>query len=176
MTCQLGKPERKRTGRGFGTLRSQASGRRGFTFVEVLVVMIIIGLLVKIAFPRYHEFKNQAIAGKMAGDYHAVKLAAYAYHTERQQWPAEAAAGVVPPELVPDLPEGFDFNRGDYVLDWENWELPSGLPMFPGRNMLMALSVSTNDSLLALTILNKLGSRTLHFSSGNTTTFVIVEQ
>ncbi len=155
------------------------SGRartRGFTFIEVLIVMIIVGLLVKIAFPRYHDMKRQAVAGKVAADFHAVKLAAYAYHTERQQWPAEQAAGVVPPELQPDLPEGFDFNRGEYVLDWENWELPNGLPQYPARNALMALTVSTTDSMLALTILNKLGSRTLHFSSGNSTTFVMVDQ
>jgi hypothetical protein len=42
--------------------------------------------------------------------------------------------------------------------------------------MLMALTISTTDPQLALTILNKLGSRTLHFSSGNSTTFVILEQ
>ncbi|MEO8201412.1 MAG: prepilin-type N-terminal cleavage/methylation domain-containing protein [Gemmatimonadota bacterium] len=153
-----------------------ARDRRGFTIIEILVVMIVVGVLVKIALPRYHELRNQAVAGKMAGDYHAVRLAAYAYYTERLAWPAEAGPGVVPPELVSDLPEGFDFNRGEYVLDWENWALPSGLPQFPGRDMLMALSVSTSDSALALTILNKLGSRTVHFNVGNTTTFVIVPE
>jgi prepilin-type N-terminal cleavage/methylation domain-containing protein len=150
--------------------------RGGFTFVEILIVMIIVGLLIRIAFPRYHEMKRQATAGKAAGDYNAIKLAGYAYHTEFQTWPAEVAAGVVPPELVDDLPEGFDFNRGEYTLDWQNWQLPSGLPQFPAQNMLMALTISTTDSLLALTILNKLGSRTLHFTTGNSTTFVILEQ
>jgi type II secretory pathway pseudopilin PulG len=144
--------------------------------MEILIVLIIVGLLVKIAFPRYHEMKRQATAGKAAGDYNALKLASYAYHTEFQTWPAEAAAGTVPPELVNDLPEGFDFDRGEYILDWQNWQLPSGLPQFPGQNMLMAVTISTTDSLLALTILNKLGSRVFHFTSGNSTTFVIVEQ
>lgn len=150
--------------------------RNGYTFMEILIVLIIVGLLVKIAFPRYHEMKRQATAGKAAGDYNALKLASYAYHTEFQTWPAEAAAGTVPPELVNDLPEGFDFDRGEYILDWQNWQLPSGLPQFPGQNMLMAVTISTTDSLLALTILNKLGSRVFHFTSGNSTTFVIVEQ
>lgn len=148
----------------------------GYTFIEVLIVMIIVGLLVKIAFPRYHEMKRQAIAGKAAADYNAIKLAAYAFHTEFQTWPAEAPAATVPPELVNDLPEGFSFDRVEYTLDWQNWQLPSGLPQFPAQNMLMALTISTTDPQLALTILNKLGSRTLHFSSGNSTTFVILEQ
>ena len=150
--------------------------RAGYTFIEVLVVMIIVGLLVKIAYPRYHEMKRQAVAGKAAADYNALKLASYAFHTEFQTWPAESPAGTVPAELAPDLPEGFDFNRGEYVLDWQNWQLPNGLPQFPAQNMLMAVTISTTDSALALTILNKLGSRTLHFSNGNSTTFVIVEQ
>jgi prepilin-type N-terminal cleavage/methylation domain-containing protein len=155
---------------------SRLHRRAGYTFVEVLVVVIIVGLLVKIAFPRYHEMKRQAIAGKAAADYNALKLAAYAYHTEFQTWPAEAAAGVVPAELVNDLPEGFDFNRGEYVLDWQNWQLPSGLPQFPAQNMLMAVTISTTDSLLASTILNKLGSRVVHFNTGNASTFLILEQ
>jgi prepilin-type N-terminal cleavage/methylation domain-containing protein len=149
--------------------------RRGYTFIEILIVMIIVGLLVKIAFPRYHELKLQAVAGKAAADYNALKLASYAYHTEFQTWPAEVAAGIVPPELVHDLPEGFNFNRGEYILDWQNWQLPNGLPQFPGLNMLMAVTINTTDSLLAATILNKMGSRILHFNSGNSTTFVIVE-
>jgi type II secretory pathway pseudopilin PulG len=150
--------------------------RAGHTFIEILVVMIIIGLMVKIAYPRYHEMKRQAIAGKAAADYHAIKLASYAYHTEQQTWPAEVPSGTVPPELAPDLPNGFDFDRGDYTLDWENWQLPNGLPQFPSQSMLMALTIDTPDSLLALTILNKLGSRTLHFTSGTSTTYAILAQ
>lgn len=150
--------------------------RAGYTFLEILVVMIIVGLLVKIAYPRYHEMKRQAIAGKAAADYNALKLASYAYHTEFQTWPAEAAAATVPPELVDDLPEGFDFNRGEYTLDWQNWQLPNGMPQYPAQNMLMAVTISTADSMLALTILNKLGSRVFHFTSGNSSTFAIMEQ
>jgi prepilin-type N-terminal cleavage/methylation domain-containing protein len=150
--------------------------RAGFTLIEIFIVVVIVGLLVQIALPRYHELRRQAVAGKAAADYHAVKLAAYAYHTEFQTWPAEVASTVVPAELVPDLPEGFDFNRGEYTLDWQNWALPNGLPANPQQGMLMALSISTTDALLANIIRIKLGSRTVHFTSGNTTTFLVLEQ
>jgi len=150
--------------------------RRGVTFVELLVVMIIVGLLARLAFPRYHEMKLQAVAGKAAGDFHAIKLGAYAFHTENQLWPAEVGAGVVPPELVPDLPEGFSFNRDEYSIDWENWQLPSGLPQFPQSRMLIAVSFTTSDSALANIIRLKLGHSTLHFTVGNTSTFAVVEQ
>lgn len=149
--------------------------RRGVTFVELLVVMIIIGLLARIAMPRYHEMKLQAIAAKAAGDFNAIKLAAYAFHTENQQWPAETGPGLVPAELVPDLPEGFSFDRDEYSIDWENWELPSGLPQFPASRMLIALTITTSDSMLANIILLKLGHSTLHFTNGSSSTFALVE-
>ncbi|HEV8124926.1 MAG TPA: prepilin-type N-terminal cleavage/methylation domain-containing protein [Gemmatimonadales bacterium] len=149
--------------------------RRGVSFLELLVVMVIIGLLARIALPRYHEMKLQAIAAKAAGDFNAIKLAAYAYHTENQQWPAETGPGLVPPELAPDLPEGFSFDRDEYSIDWENWALPSGLPQFPQSRMLIALTITTSDSALANLILLKLGHSTLHFTSGNSSTFALVE-
>ena len=149
--------------------------RRGVSFIELLVVMIIIGLLATLAMPRYHDMKLQAVAGKAAGDFHAIKLAVYAFHTENQQWPLEAGPGIVPPELAPDLPDGFSFNREEYSLDFENWQLPNGLPQSPQTRMLIALTITTSDSALANTILLKLGHSTLHFTVGNMTTFALVE-
>ena len=152
-----------------------ARRRRGFSLIEMLIVVVIVGLLAQIAYPRYHEMKLQAIAAKAAGDFNAIKLATYAYHTENQQWPSEAGVGAVPPELVPDLPDGFSFVRDEYTIDFENWQLPSGLPSNPGSRMLIALSITTSDSALANIILLKLGHSTLHFTVGNTSTFALVE-
>jgi prepilin-type N-terminal cleavage/methylation domain-containing protein len=68
--------------------------RRGFSIPELLVVMTIMGILVRLGFPRYSELRRQAEARAIIGDVQAVRVAAYNYNTtERQSWPAEAAAG-----------------------------------------------------------------------------------
>lgn len=152
------------------------SDRRGFTFIEMLIVMIVVGILATIALPRYHRLRQRAEAARVAGDFNAVKIAAFAYHSVTRQWPAEQGPGIIPPELVSELGNGFTFVKPQYTLDFENWLLPDGTPMHPGRQIVMGLTVTTTDSLLDFAILGVLGSRTVHFSQGNAHTFLILEE
>ncbi len=152
------------------------SARRGFTILEILIVMLIIGIVATIALPRYHNLRQRAEAARVAGDFHAVKIAAYGYHASTGKWPAEQGPGIVPPELVPELDAGFSFVKPGYTLDYENWILPSGLPQFPGRQIVLGLTVTTPDSILDFAIENVLGSRTVHFDQGNSHTYLILEE
>lgn len=95
--------------------------RRGFSIPELLVVLVLLGLLVRLGFPRYTELRRQALARAVVGDVQAVRVAAYNYNTEKQNWPAEVGSGTVPPELTTLLPNGFTFQRASYTLDWEVW-------------------------------------------------------
>jgi prepilin-type N-terminal cleavage/methylation domain-containing protein len=94
--------------------------RRGFSFIELLTVMIVIGILASIALLKYRDFTNEALAARIGTDMETVRLAALNYYSETGNWPPEAAPGQVPAELVRFLPDGWRFATGSYELDWEN--------------------------------------------------------
>ena len=50
--------------------------RRGFTIIELLAVMIVIGLLAGIALLKYIDLRHRARAVQVASDLETVRLAA----------------------------------------------------------------------------------------------------
>ena len=102
--------------------------RAGFTIVELLTVMILIGVLASIAILKYIDLRHRARASAAAGDLQAVRIAAYSAWYETGSWAGEVGPGMVPPGLVQYLPQNFSFNRPEYTLDWENFVPPGGGP------------------------------------------------
>jgi prepilin-type N-terminal cleavage/methylation domain-containing protein len=112
--------------------------RRGFSFIELLTVMIVIGILAGIALLRYRDFTNEALAARIATDMETVRLAALNHYSETDTWAAESADGQVPAELVRYLPEGWQFDAGSYSLDWDNLGGVVGVTVRSTRAGLMA--------------------------------------
>jgi type II secretory pathway pseudopilin PulG len=147
--------------------------RRGYSFVELLVVLIFIGLIVRIAVPRFSDMKRRAIAGAVVADIHTIRVAAYTYYTEKSLWPAEVGPGTVPNELVPHLPQYFSFTHPDYTYDYEDWALSGGLPGNPQQSNIIAVSVQTQDPRLAAQLLKMAGKGFVPFASATKVTFFI---
>jgi prepilin-type N-terminal cleavage/methylation domain-containing protein len=146
--------------------------RRGFSFVELLAVMAIIGLLARIALPRFGEVRTRALAARVVGDFEAVRVAAYDYHAATGQWPREYGAGVVPTELKGSLPSGFTFRRGDWTLDWENWSVATRRADRTG--VVLGISVTTTDPMLRQEVIRMLGQGGgVRFTIGQRATFVV---
>lgn len=118
--------------------------RRAFSFVELLVTMAFIGLLARIAIPRYREMKQRAIAASIMADVHTIRLAAFSYYTEHGAFPSEAAPGQLPTELVDGLPDGFSFDRPDFDYDWHVWNVSTG----SGTEKLVGITVLLSDPKL----------------------------
>ncbi len=147
--------------------------RQGYSFVELLVVMIFIGLLVRLAIPRYGDMKRRAIAAAIIGDVHAIRVALFTGYATTQAWPGETGPGVVPTEIVDNLPGNFTFIHPDYVYDYELWPLTSGTPSDPQQTTMVGVSVTVNDSRLADQLVLTASKGYGPFRTGNKVTFFI---
>lgn len=141
--------------------------------VEVVTVAVVMGTLVRIAMPNFHDVLLKARAAEVIGDFETVRVAVFNYHVDHLQWPADAYAGQVPAGLEEYLPEGFDFVRAGYRLDWENWVLPNGLPKDPESGVLLGISIVTEDRALGQAMVDLLGSAMASYTLGDTYTFVV---
>jgi prepilin-type N-terminal cleavage/methylation domain-containing protein len=145
--------------------------RRGFTIIELMTVMIVIGLLAGIAVLKYIDLRHRARAVQVAADLETVRLAAYSAWYEHNTWPAEAASGQVPTDLVPYLPGNLSFTNSDYTLDWENFAPPGG---GPSVGMQIGLVITGSTPRMQKALEQILGNKMAFISAGGTLTFIIV--
>lgn len=75
-------------------------------------------LLVRIGVPHFLAARQQAKAGRIADAARAARDAADRALTAQGAWPADVAAGTVPPELARSG-GAVTFSTPDFVLDWD---------------------------------------------------------
>jgi len=160
--------------RRFGGARSGPidARRGGFSLIELLVTVSIVGILAGLAIPNLRSMTFRARAAEVAGDLEVVRIATVSYNGDAHRWPADASQGTVPPELDGYLPEGFSFQGNGYELKYENYSLPGGLPGDPTTTQLIAVSVTVDTDELSSAVVGLLGG-SLVFSVGSKHTVVI---
>lgn len=62
------------------------SNRRGFTFIELLTVMIVIGLLATIGVPRIRSMKERSYQATLRSDLGAMRTAQESYYAENKEY------------------------------------------------------------------------------------------
>ena len=147
------------------------SRRGGFSLIELLMAVSIVGILAGLAIPNLRSMTYRARAAEVAADIQVVRLATQQYTGDTFQWPAEVGAGVVPPELNGFLPDGFSFSGNGYTLDYE-FLSPIVLPGDPTTTRLVALAVVCDNDLLSNAVVELLGG-SIVFSLGMRHTVVI---
>ncbi|MCA9739462.1 MAG: prepilin-type N-terminal cleavage/methylation domain-containing protein [Gemmatimonadota bacterium] len=141
--------------------------RRGFTIVELLVTMTLVGILVNISIPIYRNVTIKADAAHVMADFTTIRLAALEHHARESAFPAPADWRVIPPELLDELPDGFDFGYGTADYRWRKWTLGGG----SGPSVMVGLEVRSPDPVLLATIARQYEGQIV--AGGNQITFVI---
>lgn len=132
-----------------------------------MVVMIVIGILARLGVPRYTDMKQRAMAASIIGDVRALRSAAYLYYADKNTWPAEVGAGVLPTELLTYLPQNFAFTKPNYQLDWDVWNVSST------QEAMVGVTITAADPVVTAIIYRFSQSGYVPMYSGNTITLLI---
>jgi prepilin-type N-terminal cleavage/methylation domain-containing protein len=142
--------------------------RRGFTLVELLIVMVVLGILAGLALLKSTDLRNAAVATQVSQEMRAIQIAAFNFYADQETWPAEAGPGQVPPGLPSLLPGPLaaSFDRGQYILDYDN--------IGAGDAQIISVSATTTDTRLMAKLAAYLSSKAPVFVvSGNRVTYLI---
>lgn len=129
--------------------------RKGFTLIEMMVVMVVLGVLVNIAVPVYRDIRLRADAARVIGDFTTIRSAAYDNFASSSLYPGHSGWGIVPPAFQPSLQGNFQFSYKTARYRWRRWSRPDGTPRNPNRQAQLAIQVRSNDQDFITAIRNQ---------------------
>jgi len=141
--------------------------RQGFTLIELMIVVAVIGILTAVGIPRYRDMKRRGYSAKVMRDINTVRIAAFNYFADNATYPPDGGSGSPPPVLVPYLPQKFSFSGEHYTLDYDVW--PS--PLNPSQ-LVVGVTVTSSDEELVNIVARTLQAGGMGINVGNSYTYI----
>jgi len=117
------------------TTGRQVAGQRGFSLVEILVVLVIMGLLISVVAPTILNRADEARVQKVYADFKAIETALKIYRLDNYVYPTteQGLQALVEPSTLD--PEPRNFKEGGYLaeLPFDPWGRPY-LYLNPGEH------------------------------------------
>lgn len=100
---------------------SSNTENRGFTLVELIVVVTIIGLIASIAIPAYAQSRQNTIVARTANDFRQFsdKFEVHILHTG--EWPADGLPTTIPAGMEEELDDG-DWGTVNATGGYWDWD------------------------------------------------------
>ena len=115
--------------------RTQRMGQDGFSLVEILVVLVIMGLLISVVAPTVLNQADDARVQKVQADFKAIGTALKLYRLDNYVYPTSEQGLEALVEASTLDPEPRNFKKGGYLpeLPLDPWGRPY-LYLSPGEN------------------------------------------
>ena len=139
----------------------------GFTLVEIMIVVVIIGLLAAMAIPAYGRIQGAAQANRFISDVRTFAQAFETYSLKNGAWPANAGTGIVPAGMSGELRNAAwsvtkNSVGGRWNWDYNNFGITAGIScvnsIYTDAEM-AAIDAKIDDGDLTTGRFQKIGTR-----------------